>query len=398
MTIQELKREFINLYGGGAEDIRVFRSPGRVNLIGEHIDYNGGKVLPAALSMSSTAAVRRTGGGKVRLKATDLETVVTLDLSQIGAYKALPWGNYQAGVIDELVKAGYGVTGCDILYHDTVPLGSGLSSSAAIEVVTALLFATFSNEDRGISAPVDGVEMALIGQRAENNYVGVSCGIMDQFASAMGKKDQAILLDCRTLEYTYTPLALGDCALVIGNTKKKRGLADSKYNKRRGECEEALRRIQTVRPEVENLCALTPEAFEALESAIGDATLLRRARHVVEENDRVSRSVKALQAGELETFGRYLNASHASLRDLYEVTGHELDSMVACMQREEGVLGARMTGAGFGGCTVALVRRDRVDSVIRAAAAGYEKATGLKPEFYISGAEDGCHEVLGEDA
>lgn len=393
MTNEALKAAFAERYGESGAPIRLFRAPGRVNLIGEHIDYSGGSVLPAALGMATTVAARRTGEPVIRLCATDLDDRVTIELRDVAAAKPLRWGNYQAGVVDEVMKAGYAAAGCDLLYDDGVPIGCGLSSSAAIEVATALALMTFACEDAGRAAPPDGVLLALIGQRAENNFVGVNCGIMDQFASAMGKRDCAILLDCATLKYEYVPLALGEYALVIGNTKKRRGLGDSKYNERRAECDMALRRIQLRRSDIQTLCDLTPADFETIREGIGSEVLEKRAQHAVNENARVAASVEALKRGDLETFGGLMSASHASLRDLYEVTGPELDAMVELARREAGVLGARMTGAGFGGCTVSLVRADTAERFVANVGKAYERATGIKPEFYISDAADGCREV-----
>ena len=256
MTQTELKQEFIKLYGEGG-DIRLFHSPGRVNLIGEHTDYNGGFVFPAALSMGTTIALRKRDDNIVRMKATDLPDMVTIDLSDLSGYKDLFWGNYQAGVLDELKKDGYTLVGCDMLYDDTLPHGGGLSSSAAIQVSTALTFATLSKEAEGKDEPVDMVAMAKIGQRSEHNYIGVKCGIMDQFASAMGKKNHAIFLRCSDLSYELVPMEMDGYTLIISNTNKKRGLADSKYNERRSECEEGLRILQTVLPDIKIHTALS---------------------------------------------------------------------------------------------------------------------------------------------
>lgn len=392
MTIQEMKHEFCKLYGDGGE-IRFFHSPGRVNLIGEHTDYNGGFVFPAALSMGTTIALRERSDQIVRMKATDLDDMVTIDFNHLDQYKDLFWGNYQAGIMDELQKDGHTLVGCDMLYDDTIPHGGGLSSSAAIEVATALAFTTLSNEKKGIKEPVDMVYMAKIGQRAENCYIGVNCGIMDQFASAMGKKNHAIFLRCSDLHYDLIPLKMDGYTLIIANTNKKRGLADSKYNERRAECEAGLAALQTVLPQIKNLTDVSLEEFNTHQNVIENEVVRRRVHHVVSENARVLASIDALKAGDMETFGKLMNASHDSLRDDYEVTGHELDTLVAEARKMPGVIGSRMTGAGFGGCTVTLAKSDVAENFIRSVGAAYEKEIGYPASFYLSSIEDGGHEI-----
>ena len=394
MTINELRNEFIKLYGDGGE-IRFFHSPGRVNLIGEHTDYNGGYVFPAALSMGTTIAVRLRDDNIVNMKATDLDDLVTIDLGNLENYKDLFWGNYQAGVMSELKKDGFDILACDMLFDDTLPHGGGLSSSAAIEVATALCFATLSNEKNGISAPVDMIKMALIGQRAENNYIGLNCGIMDQFASAMGKRNSAILLKCDTLKYDYSRLLMDGYSLVIANTNKKRSLATSKYNERRSECEKAVSILKKSLPEITCLADVTPEEFKKYENTIEDDVIKRRAKHVILENNRVLESMDALNSGDMKKFGTLMNASHDSLRDDYEVTGIELDTLVNEARKIDGVLGSRMTGAGFGGCTVSLVKNESVDNFIKNVGENYEKAIGYKASFYVSEIADGGREIKG---
>lgn len=389
----ELLSKFLEIYGGDASDVRMFMSPGRVNMIGEHTDYNGGFVFPAALEHASHIIVRKTDSGKIRLAATDLPDRVELDINNLGNYKDLRWGNYQAGVAYVLQNHGYEICSCDILYHDTVPLGAGLSSSAAIEVVMALTLATFSNEAKGISEAVDMIEMAKLSQEAEITYCGVNCGIMDQFASAMGRKDQAIFLDCKTLEFKYVPLVLNGYKIIVGNTKKKRGLADSKYNERRAQCESALKQLQIAYPEADCLRAISVEQFEDAKHLVMDEVERRRAEHVIYECDRVLKSIDALVAGDLHSFGQLMTASHVSLRDLYEVTGLCLDVMVEESLKIKGCIGSRMTGAGFGGCTVSIVADDAVEEFIAEVSKNYKARTGLDGEFYISSACDGGHEV-----
>ncbi len=393
MTHEELRNEFIQLYGDGGE-IRLFHAPGRVNLIGEHTDYNGGYVFPAALSMGTTIALRKREDGLIRMKATDLDDLITIDVNQLDNYKDLFWGNYQAGVIAELKKDGHSIVGCDMLYDDTLPHGGGLSSSAAIQVSTALAFLTLANESIGNYEPVDMVYAAKIGQRSEHNYIGVKCGIMDQFTSAMGKKDHAVLLRCSDLHYEHAPLTMDGYTLIMANTNKKRGLADSKYNERRSECEQGLSELQQIFPHAKTLSDISLADFEAHKDVITDSTVRRRVKHVITENQRVLQSVEALSKGDMITFGKLMNASHDSLRDDYEVTGIELDTLVAETRKIPGVIGSRMTGAGFGGCTVTLAKVEATQQIIEEVGKAYEKTIGYPASFYLSTVEDGGHEIL----
>ena len=392
MTLTELKNEFIKLYGDGG-DIRFFASPGRVNLIGEHIDYNGGFVFPAALTNGTVIALRVRDDKTIRLKATDLDDLVTLDIDNLENYKDLKWGDYQAGVAYVMQKDGYEIVGCDMLFDDTLPHGGGLSSSAGIEVATALAFATLSNEKKGIDEKVDMIKMAIYSQQAEREYVGVSCGIMDQFASAMGKKDCAILLKCDTLEYKHVPLDMSGYSIVISNTNKKRSLADSKYNERCSECEKGLKMLNEKLPDVKFLCEITPQVFDKNKDVITDEIVLKRVTHVVNENARVLESVDVLAKGDLLKFGELMNASHDSLRDLYEVTGIELDTLVDEARKIDGTIGSRMTGAGFGGCTVSLVKDESVDEFCEKVGKAYTEKIGYAPSFYRFGIGDGGQEL-----
>lgn len=393
MDINLMKDEFIRLYGGTKDDLRVFQSPGRVNLIGEHTDYNGGFVFPAALTMKTTIVVRKRSDNIIRLKATDLDVMVEADISKLDSYRNLDWGNYQLGIAYEMQKDGYDICGMDMLYDDTVPHGGGLSSSAAIEVSTALCIQTFHNEKNGISKPIDYINLARIGQRTENNYCGVNCGIMDQFASAMGKKDCAVFLKCDDLTYRLVPLKLDGKKIVISNTKKKHALGDSKYNERRSECERGFEMLKAVMPNKNCLGEISVEEFEKHKDTITDETVLKRVHHVIYEDDRVLRSIDELNAGNIEHFAELMNQSHDSLRDDYEVTGFELDTMVEEARKIDGVLGSRMTGGGFGGCTVSIVREDAVDEFIEKVGKNYKEKTGLTPEFYVSEIGDGAKEV-----
>ncbi len=381
-----LTKQFEELYGAPCE--RILFSPGRVNLIGEHTDYNGGYVFPAAIGLGSTLLYRKREDGIIRLKATDLPDMVEAEVSKLDSYKDLKWGNYQLGIFDTLQKMGYEISGCDLLYDDTIPHGGGLSSSAAIEVVTALLVSLLNGEQP------DMVKMAKISQKMEHEYIGVKCGIMDQFSSAMGKANHAIFLNCKTMDYQLVPIEMHGYKLVITNTNKKRSLADSKYNERRGECETAAECLKKALPEITCLADVTPEQFEAHKAEIADEIIRRRAEHVVYEDERVLQSVKVLQAGDLEAFGRLMNASHDSLRDLYEVTGVELDTLVEEARKIDGVLGSRMTGAGFGGCTVSLVREDAVAQFQAEVAKNYEKKIGYAPSFYFTEIGDGGRELM----
>ena len=388
MTIDMLQKEFVARFGAGGT-LHAFFSPGRVNLIGEHTDYNGGFVFPAAITLGTTIIARKREDGRIRMCATDLPDFVDASFDTMDAYKSLPWGNYQMGIAKALIQSGVPVCGCDLLFHDTTPHGGGLSSSAGIEIATALCLYVLSTGKQP-----DMREMAIIGQKAENEYVGVSCGIMDQFASAMGKKDHAIFLDCKDLSYSLIPLALKDIRIVIANTNKKRSLITSKYNERRTECEKALAALQTVLPDKQYLGQIAPDVFEEYRRVIANPTVSKRAEHVICECDRVLRSAEALQNGDIAAFGTYINASHNSLRDLYEVTGIELDTLVDAARKEEGCLGSRMTGAGFGGCTVSLVKSECVEAFQKHVAEAYTKVIGYAPSFYVTDAGDGGHQLF----
>lgn len=392
-TIEELKKKFIEIYGGTQDDLRVFMAPGRVNLIGEHTDYNGGYVFPAALTMNTTIIARKRNDNLIKLCATDLPDRVEADITRLGDYKDLKWGNYQIGVAYELEKLGYEIVGCEMLSHGTIPYGGGLSSSASIEVSVAVMFATFSNEKKGIENNIDMIEMAKVSQRTEHTYAGVNCGIMDQFASAMGKKDMAIFLDCKTLGYKLVPLKMDGYKLIIANTNKKRGLADSKYNERRSECEAAFEILKTAMPEKTCLGDISIDEFEKHSVLIKDEIVKKRASHVVHEDDRVLKSVAALENGDLATFGELMIQSHNSLRDLYEVTGKELDTLVEEALKIDGTIGSRMTGAGFGGCSVSLVREDAVDRFIDEVGKNYTEKIGYAPSFYVSEIGNGGMEL-----
>ena len=392
MEIKKMKEMFISLFGDG--ELRVFTSPGRVNLIGEHIDYCGGCVMPAALTMGTTIIAKKRDDDIIRLKATDLDILVETTISEMHNLKGkLKWGDYQIGVALELIKAGYDITGCDLLYDDTVPHGGGLSSSAAIEVSTALCLATFANEKAGIDKEIDMVEMACISQRAEHNFIDVKCGIMDQFASAMGKAEHAVYLNCATLDYEHVPLKLNDCKIVLTNTNVKHSLGSSKYNERRAECEEGLSALKTVMPDIEQLSQVSVEDFEKYKDTIKNDTTRKRIKHVVYECDRVRKSITAMKADNIEEFGKYMNASHDSLQYDYEVTCPELDFVVSEGRKIDGVIGIRMTGAGFGGCTVAIIKDSAVDAYIESVGKAYSDKFGHDVSFYVTKTGDGGREI-----
>lgn len=385
--INRLKERFRELFGG--EQTRIFYSPGRVNLLGEHTDYNGGYVLPVALNVGTTVCIGTREDNRICLSATDLDEVVCADIDNLTSYRRIKWGNYQLGVAYELLKAGYKVGGCNMLFDDTVPHGAGLSSSAAIECATGIALIKVFNPDRDL----DRVELALLAQRAENQFVGVNCGIMDQFASVMGKRDNAIFLNCKTLEYQYVPLNLGDYVLVITNTNKKRSLADSKYNERRSECERGLEMLKKELPDITCLGDITVDMYEAVKGVIDDTIIEKRVRHVIYEDDRVLKVIEVLNKNNLEEFGKLMIASHESLRDLYEVTGKELDTLFEEALKVDGVLGTRMTGAGFGGCTVSIVHKSAVEDFRRLVGKNYTEKTGLVPDFYVMETDDGSREI-----
>ena len=354
---------------------------GRVNLIGEHIDYCGGKVLPIALSMNNTVYARANGTDKIRLAWTDLPDRAELDTNNLRQYIGKKHVSYPAGCAYFWKEAGHAVPGCDLLLDCTVPFGSGLSSSAAIEVSVIAALCAVSGE------PCSPKEAALAAQKAERVFAGVNCGIMDQYASACGKKGCAILLDCKKVEHEYIPLETGDFVFVIANCNKPHSLSESRYNERRAETETALTLLKE-KTDIVCLADLTPEAFQKFAPVL-PGKIRDRAEHVVNECGRVLRAAAALRNGETEVFGQLLDQSHESLRTLYEVTGRELDSLARAAQSHPGCLGSRMTGGGFGGCTVSLVRKDAVPDFQEHVAKIYERETGYVPSFYGADPSDG---------
>ncbi len=381
---QELLKKFEEVFGD-SKGAGVYFAPGRVNLIGEHTDYNGGHVFPCALTIGTYAVARLRDDDKLCLFSMNFEEdgVGESRLADIETKKDGDWRNYPKGIVWAFGKKGYKVDkGLDILYFGNIPNGSGLSSSASIEVLTGFILKELFGFD------VTNQDLALIGQFSENQYNGVNCGIMDQFAIAMGKKDCAIFLDTADLSYEYAPIVLKGAKIVILNTNKKRGLGDSKYNERRSECEAALAALQT-KLSIKSLGELTEEEFEANKELIGDSVKIKRAKHAVYENQRTIKAVKALKDNDLELFGKLMIASHDSLRDDYEVTGIELDTLVAEALKQQGVIGARMTGAGFGGCAVSIVKEEAVPAFIENVGKAYKDKIGYAADFYVVEIGDG---------
>ena len=384
MMKQELLKKFEEVFGD-ANGAAVYFAPGRVNLIGEHTDYNGGHVFPCALTIGTYAVARLRDDDKLCLYSMNFEEsgIGESRLADIEQKTPGDWRNYPKGIVWAFGKKGFEVNkGLDILYFGNIPNGSGLSSSASIEVLTGFIL----KELFGFA--VTNQDLALIGQFSENQYNGVNCGIMDQFAIAMGKKDSAIFLDTADLSYEYAPIALAGAKIVILNTNKKRGLGDSKYNERRAECEAALASLQT-KLSIKSLGELTEEEFEANKELIGDEIKIKRAKHAVYENQRTIKAVQALKDNDLALFGKLMIASHDSLRDDYEVTGKELDTLVAEALKQDGVIGARMTGAGFGGCAVSIVKEEAVPTFIENVGKAYEEQIGYAADFYVVEIGDG---------
>ena len=382
---EKLIQRFKELYGKEGE-VRAYFAPGRVNLIGEHTDYNGGHVFPCALTLGTYGIVRDREDRVLRFYSANFEKlgVIETSLDDLIPDKAAGWTNYPKGVMWAFEKRGYQLThGMDILIYGNIPNGSGLSSSASLEVLTGLILKdTFGFEQ------VSMIDVALIGQDSENNFNGCNCGIMDQFASAMGKKDHAIFLDTNTLNYEYAPVVLEDAKIVITNSKVKHSLVNSAYNDRRNECETALKELQSV-VNIKTLGDLTEEEYEAHKDAIKDPVRQKRAKHAVYENQRTIRAVEALKNNDVELFGKLMNASHKSLRYDYEVSCGEIDILVDLAQAMPGVIGSRITGGGFGGCTVSLVKDEFICSFTENVGKEYTEKTGLQADFYVVEIGDG---------
>ncbi|MBD5507013.1 MAG: galactokinase [Lachnospiraceae bacterium] len=377
-------KKFEEIYGT-ADGVKVYFAPGRVNMIGEHTDYNGGHVFPCALTIGTYAAVKKRADRKLRFFSMNFEDlgVIESSLDDLTPSDAAGWTNYPKGVMWAFAGRGMEMDcGLDMVINGNIPNGSGLSSSASLEVLTG-----FCLKDQ-YGFDVTNVDLAKIGQYSENNFNGMNCGIMDQFASAMGKKDHAIFLDTADLSYQYAPLVLDGAKIIVTNSNVKHSLVNSEYNVRRSECEKALEELQTV-VKIAGLGDLTEEAFEANKSAIKDEVRVKRAKHAVYENQRTIRAVEALKENNLKLFGELMNASHVSLRDDYQVSCDEIDVLVEEAWKVDGVIGSRITGGGFGGCTVSIVKDEAVESFKEKVGAAYEARVGKKADFYVVEIGDG---------
>jgi len=385
--INKLKDMFKRVYKCEAE--KVFFAPGRVNLIGEHTDYNGGNVFPCAITFGTYASIKKRADKKIRFYSENFKElgIMEIDIDDMKYNKEHDWANYPKGVIWVFENNGMKIdSGFDILFYGDIPNGAGLSSSASIEVVTGVILKDLYNFDLSM------IDIIKYSQKAENEYVGVNCGIMDQFAIGMGKKDNAILLDTNTLKYQYSSIKLDGASIVIANTNKRRGLADSKYNERRAECETALKDLQS-ELKINALCEINEDTFEKNRHLIKNEVCARRAKHAIYENQRTLKAVKALENKDIKLFGELMNKSHISLRDDYEVTGIELDTLVEIAWKMPGVVGSRMTGAGFGGCTVSIVKDEFVDDFIKNVGEEYKKKIGYEAVFYVAQIGDGARKL-----
>lgn len=387
MMEKDLQAIFKEKFGEAATG--EYFAPGRINLIGEHTDYNGGYVFPASITIGTFGLAKKREDNQIRLYSENFpeKGIIEFSIDELDYDKAHDWTNYPKGMVRYLKEAGYVIdSGFEMVFYGNIPNGAGLSSSASIEMLTGVILRDLFNLD------VEMLDIVKIGKKVENAFIGVNSGIMDQFAIGMGKKDHALLLDTNTLEYEVVPAEFGEYVVAIMNTNKRRELADSKYNERRSECEEALRRLQ-IKLSIDSLGALDEETFFGNTELIGDETLIRRAKHAVTENQRTLKAKKALQAGDLSEFGLLLNASHASLKDDYEVTGIELDTLVAAAQAHPSVLGARMTGAGFGGCAIALVKANDWDNFVEAVSKEYLEKIGYATDIYQASIDDGARKL-----
>ncbi|MCD5075846.1 galactokinase [Enterococcus gallinarum] len=385
--MEQLQQIFAEKFG--EKGTGSYFAPGRINLIGEHTDYNGGYVFPASITIGTYGVARKRADKQIRLYSENFpeKGIITFSLDDLEYRKEDDWTNYPKGVIRYLKAAGHAIdSGIEIAFYGNIPNGAGLSSSASIELLTGVIL------DDLFGLAIERLELILKGKKVENEFIGVNSGIMDQFAIGMGKKDHALLLDTNTLAYDLVPAEFGDYVVAIMNTNKRRELADSKYNERRGECEEALKRLQT-KLKIQSLGELDEATFFAHTSLIEDPTLIKRAKHAVTENQRTLKAKAALEAGDLESFGHLLDASHASLRDDYEVTGIELDTLVAAAQEQPAVLGARMTGAGFGGCAIALVKKSEWEAFATAVKESYREKIGYETDIYQASIDDGARKL-----
>ena len=383
---QQLMDKFMEIYGEG-DGINVYFAPGRVNLIGEHTDYNGGHVFPCAITIGTYAAARKRTDDCVRCYSLNYpeKGILKASLGDLAYRREDEWGNYPKGVISTFMQKGCKIPcGLDLLYYGDIPKGLGFASSASREIVTGLIL-----KDMMGFTDLNMVDVALFGQLADNEYMGTGSGILDLFTISMGKKDHAIFLDTSNLSYIYTPLNLPHEKIIITNSGKPRLAVHERHQERRSQCEEALKELQTV-VSIRDLCELTAEAFEQVQEVIRNPVLVRRVRHVVTENQRTAEAAKVLVRGDLQRFGKLMNASHLSLKEDYEVSCRELDILVEEAWKVNGVLGSRMMGAGFGGCTVSIVYNSAVSEFIQKVGESYEKRTGIRAEFYVVETGDGA--------
>ncbi len=386
MELSQLKNEFFRRYDNRTNDPVIFFSPGRVNLIGEHTDYNNGFVFPCALNYGTYLLVRKRNDDRLILNTLNFEFSDSLNIHNIQKIESGEWVNYPLGVISEFIQRGIQPGGMEMLFYGDIPNGAGLSSSASIEMVTAYAL------NKLFDAGLPDLELVKLSQHAENTFVGMNCGIMDQFAVCMGEKDKAIFLNCDTLNYDAVPVELNEYQLIISNTNKRRGLTDSKYNERRAECEKAVKYINK-KVSINHLSQLSINNLHLLDELIPDKIIRKRARHVITENNRVLQAVKVLKKGDILQFGKLMNESHDSLKKDYEVTGKELDALAYEARKISGTVGSRMTGAGFGGCTVSIVEKKQAESFIEKLDIAYRSATGLKADFYLPLIEDGVRQI-----
>ncbi len=386
MKLEKLIHKFKEKYGKKGNRASIFFAPGRINLIGEHTDYNGGFVFPCALNIGTYLIIRKTNDHIIKFATTNFDFSINIPIKEINKKQDKKWVNYPLGIIAQFIKKGVSITGIELLYSGNIPNEAGLSSSASIELVTSIAL------NQLFGSNFNMLELIKLSKKAENEFVGVNCGIMDQFAVGMGEKDFGIFLNCNTLEYELVPVDLSEYKFVIANTNKTRGLADSKYNERVFECKKAVNYLSKVHF-IHNLCELEYSKFNEIKDVIPDELIKKRARHVISENQRVIEAVEAIKNGELIHFGKLMNASHNSLRDDYEVTGIELDTLVEEARKIDGVIGSRMTGAGFGGCTLSLMEEKVIDKFIFEVGRNYEKKIGLKANFYIVEIGDGARKI-----
>ncbi len=385
--LDKLVKDFTELYGDNKEEIKKFFSPSRINIIGEHIDYNGGKVFPCAIEIGTYGIARKNDKNLLRLASMNMDLKGELDLSAMDYKEENDWMNYPLGVVKFLEEEGHTIGGLDILIYGNIPNGSGLSSSSSLELLIGEMVNVFYNQGQ-----IDKLDLVKIGKRTENEFIGVNSGIMDQFIIGLGKKDHAMLIDTNSLDYEYYPFDLKDNKIVILNTNKRRELKDSKYNVRRQECDDALAILKNYKEDINYLCDLGKNDLPLLHY-IGEENLRDRAEHAIKENLRVQEASQALEKGDIARLGQLLVESNDSLRDLYQVTGPHLDSITKHANEFEGCLGARMTGAGFGGCGIAIVKGNLVNEFINYVAPRYEKDTGIKADFIISDVGDGVAEI-----